>query len=515
MRRFMTAGLVGTAQAGGQLPPDDAPSDTMVGALAMESVERAYLLRAGATAVRQVAGYRPVRLHDAPEPAERDRQPFCNRAVEQLIGVIVAEQKEPLLVEALDRLRRSGQTLAPTLLPALLEGRSAAVREAALTVLGERGRWLSQFNPDWRWAASPWQHDGDKAPAEMEALWQEGAQAQRVEVLRRLRAMRPDQAREWLTTVWKREKADVRADLLKTLQIGLSLEDEPLLESALDDRAAAVREVARELLASLPGSAFSRRMRERAEQMLTFSHDALDAKPPISLPADWQRDAIGQGNLSVRGERATWLATILSMVPCAAWSQRFRLSPDALIAAVETSSWRDAVLEGWTRAAASFRDAEWALALWRRWAAPASQGDSRADRDALRDLVAPLVATGDLEAYAASYFTAESNPGSATFAEALSVLPTPWSAAFGQAFLSALRSFIETLSPAATDVSQWDSVLSDAAFALPPACFEIALAPTEVPESPQWRIRYLRNQLADFADTIRLRQQLFEEIPLP
>ena len=66
-----------------------------------------------------------LRLHDAPEPAERDRQPFCNRAVEQLIGVIVAEQKEPLLVEALDRLRRSGQTLAPTLLPALLEGRSA------------------------------------------------------------------------------------------------------------------------------------------------------------------------------------------------------------------------------------------------------------------------------------------------------------------------------------------------------------------------------------------------------
>ena len=513
MRRFITAGMVGTAQTGGEIPPDDAPTEVMVASLALDSVERAYLLRAGASAVRLAAGYQPIHLDNAPVAAEIDARPFCGPAVVLLIATCA--RSEPLLVVALDRLRRSGQTLAPELLPTILAIRSGDVREAAKPVLGARGRWLARFNPEWRWAAGEPLGAVDELVGDVESRWLEGSTDQRVEALRWLRAARPDQAREWLVATWKREKADARADLLNTLAIGLSLQDEPLLESALDDRAAAVRDAARNLLAALPESGFSRRMRERAEQMLFLAEGGVDAKPPAKIPPDWQRDGIGLKPVAGRGERVSWLAAVLSLVPCAVWSDRFGLSPDDLVMAVSTSRWSEAVLEGWTRAAATFKDADWSLVLWRRWAAHASQGDSRADRDTLRDLVAPCVPAPELEAHAAAYFNAQSNPGSATFEEALNALPTPWSVTFGHSFLHALRSFVETLDPAATDVAQWDSAIPVASLALPDACFATALEPLNIPDSPQWRIRALHHQLGEFVDTIRLRQQLNEEIPLP
>lgn len=514
MRRVITAGLVGTAQMGSDLPPDDPRTDEMVSSLGLESVERAYLLRAGASAVRQAAGYTPVRIERSVEPCPEEVLPPCGPTVEGIIGLLLSGNRLTLLAEALHLLRGAGRVVSPALVPGVLELRAADARTAALPVLGERGRWLSQFKTDWRWASTQTFDGTTEAPTNLESLWQEGTTDQRTEALRYLRRVSPGTARDWLAATWKREKADTRATLLGTLATGLSLDDESLLEPALDDRAAAVREVARNLLAALPGSAFSGRMRERAEHMLAFTRDAVEAKPPTTLPADWQRDGIGQKAAVGRGERASWLTTILSAIPCAVWSARFDLAPDELIAAVTSSSWRDAVLEGWTRAAAKFHDAEWALALWRRWAATAAKGDYRADRDTLRDLVAPLVPTGELEAYAASYFNAASNPGSASFEEAVAVLPTPWSAAFGLAFLAAFREFVAALDPAATDVAQWDSVLSVAAFALPPACFDAALEPLELPESHQWRIRAFRQQLGDFVDTIRLRQQLYEEISL-
>ena len=55
------------------------------------------------------------------------------------------------------------------------------------------------------------------------------------------------------------QKLRQRASLLAVLAPGLSLDDEEFLETALDDRAGEVREVARQLLSRLPGSAFRRR----------------------------------------------------------------------------------------------------------------------------------------------------------------------------------------------------------------------------------------------------------------
>lgn len=513
MRRFVTAGMVGIAQFGGELPATGAPSDALVGAFGGTAIERAYLFDAGAAAVCQAAGYTPIHMDEAPASASEETQPHCNPAVEQLIESLLGDHRTALLIEALHLLLRSGQALSPILLPPALDTRAPELRAAIAPVLGARGRWLSQFNPTWKWVASTFADTTGALPDDAESLWQEGTAGQRVELLGRLRALDPRQARDWLLDTWKREKADTRAELLKTLHVGLSTEDEPLLESALDDRAATVRAVAVDLLAQLPETAFTRRMRERAEGMLAYTNGKLEAKPPTQLPPDWQRDGVGQQSSSGRGERASWLTRVVSMVPCAVWSERFYQAPANLIASVAESRWRDAVLEGWTRAASRHGDTGWSLALWRYWSAPRGNDAESADRDELRDLLAPHVPLAELEAYAAGYFITASNPGGASFIEALAVLPTPWSASFGHAYLAALRAFIAALGPGAGDAAPWNETPEIAALALPPACFEAALDPIELPESGNVYLQYFRGQLEAFADTIRLRKQLYEEIP--
>jgi hypothetical protein len=203
------------------------------------------------------------------------------------------------------------------------------------------------------------------------------------------------------------------------------------------------------------------------------------------------------------------------LVPCAVWSERFNQSPDDLIAATSESPWRDWLLDGWTRSAARQHDAVWSLALWRYWLTPSTNLTENVVRDELHGLVAPFVPIGEREAYAASYFTTAGNVDSASFDNALSMLPTPWTPTFGHAYLAALRAFVAALDPGAKDTAPWDDTPSVAALNLPPACFEAALEPLVAPESDNWHIRNFRGQLGGLVETIRLRKQLYEEIPQP
>src|SRR5262249_44489792 len=133
-----------------------------------------------------------------------------------------------------------GQRLPHRLLPTALAEADTSVRAALAPVVGERGRWLAQLNDAWQWAARP-PLPADQLPPDAEAIWDEGSFADRCLVLKKLRAIDPAQARDWLAEVWAKEKAEQRAELLQIFDIALHPADEPFLEQALDDRSAAVR----------------------------------------------------------------------------------------------------------------------------------------------------------------------------------------------------------------------------------------------------------------------------------
>ncbi|MBX6752159.1 MAG: SWIM zinc finger family protein, partial [Micromonosporaceae bacterium] len=122
-------------------------------------------------------------------------------------------------------------------------------------------------------------HPGVEETADPSA-WETGSPAQRRGYLATLRRQDPAAARARLTDGWATLAATERADLLQTLAIGLGPDDEPLLQSALDDRRKEVRVVAADLLTVLPGSAYQERAIARARHHLVVDGTRVDVRLP-------------------------------------------------------------------------------------------------------------------------------------------------------------------------------------------------------------------------------------------
>jgi hypothetical protein len=171
-----------------------------------------------------------------------------------------------------------------------------------------------------------------------------GRSAERISYLADLRQRDADAARDLLAASWERETGADRGRLIATLERGLSVADEAFLEAALGDRAGAVRDEARRLLARLPGSAFGRRAGEEAGRVLRLEQGALVA--------------------TMTGPRLT---EVIAAAPLAGWTARFGLRPREIVALpVSGGASADVsadVRAGWRRAAVSQGDAEWLAAL--------------------------------------------------------------------------------------------------------------------------------------------------------
>ena len=130
--------------------------------------------------------------------------------------------------------------------------------DALRTILGVRGRWLAAKNPKWR------KYAGVHESAEPASVWETGTLHERLAALVSLRGTDPGRARELVASTFAADSADQRAKFVGEFARGLSMEDEPFLEAALDDRSKEVRRQAAELLRSLPESRLCLRMIERA-----------------------------------------------------------------------------------------------------------------------------------------------------------------------------------------------------------------------------------------------------------
>ncbi len=509
-----TAALVGTARGVGQ-----AATGTSVDTLSLpgSSTERDLLLRAGALAVYRAAGYTPNAAPEAQPPAPEETKPECPPSVVTLMESLLGARNSVLLAEALARFNQLGYRLPHLLLPmALMQTPSDCHPTMALAV-GERGRWLGQFNRQWAWVGETLTDISDALPPDAETIWEEGAQGQRAEVLRRLRKVDPRRAREWLADVWKREKVDARVAFLETFEDGLAAEDEELLNTALTDRTERVRELAAKLLTSLPTSALAARMRARAEAMLTLKNGAFDVRPATAVDADWERDGltekVGQGTT---GQRAAWMAQVLGSVPPSHWESHLGMTPETLIAATTGSKWRVNVVEAWTDAVGRFRERTWAVPLWRFWLdlSPKEMKQAHADRSGLCGIVAPMLTPTELEGFALEALTDPKKHDDFSLYEILDMLPRPWSAQVADAWIAGVLSFIGGIMAQTKLAEPWDDTLETAALALPETHFTNKVEPLDIPDSKHWQINYFRTQLEEWQTTVGLRRRIAKELPL-
>ena len=398
------------------------------------------LATAAVLAACRRAGARPGQPpRELPAPAGPDDRPPCSDAAVDVLELILSgEVPVPggvalLAGDWLAGAARAACRPPARLLPRLLDlgSGAAALRPAVETVIGPRGRWLAAHDDRWRWAAAdPIEADDDVAAARRFATAPRG---ERAALLDALRNADPRRGRDVLAAAWPKEPAADRAAFLAQLAIGLSDDDEPFLEAALDDRSTAVRAVAADLLGRLPSSRRARRMADRLRPLVTVGErpgstapggGGLSVTRPPEPDAAARRDGIDDAPPAGMGVGAWRTAQIVAGTPLSVWEERTGLHPaDVVDLAAEDSP---EILTGLERAAVAQSgraDPAWAVALFRRRPTPV-----------LLAALAPEPAAGELAAALARGLA----PRPAV-AELLAACPGPWPEPLAEAVLDRYR----------------------------------------------------------------------------
>ena len=329
-------------------------------------------------AVLATVARRAGRLPDQAEllpPSGPDPAPAVGPAAGHRLQRILGGENPDLLAEWLTAVVSRGYRAPEHLLPALLDrARRGApadpdLRRLAAEAGGARARWLAALNPDWRFvmayavtahAVSGPAVTGPAVSGHAQAgeqAWRLGDAGQRRGFLARLRATDPAAARDLIASSWAAAGTE-RVMFTSVLADGLSLDDEPLLEAALEDPAEDVRSWAAYLLASLPGSALGRRMADRARRCLRLETGQrgprLQVIAPSEVDATMRRDGVALGprvpGASQLADRTRIMLELLSRTPLDVWTTEFAL-PASQIVTLPSGDWAPVLFAGWSRAA--------------------------------------------------------------------------------------------------------------------------------------------------------------------
>ena len=363
--------MLGTERQPLKAWPGGNPLANLLTQLEVSKREQALLSAAALATVFERSGALPAKdASQLPAACVAEELPRANGHAGSLLRRLLEGDHPVLLSEWLSLATQRQQLAPPELLPALLElgVKQREARESILPVLGKRGRWLAEQNPEWVWS------EGAEAD---EGIWQTGEKPARLLFLRQLRRREPARALALLSETWKAEAPDDRAAFIAELETGLSPGDEAFLEAALDDKRKEVRMTAANWLKRLPESALVRRMEERAQRLLKYAPGETGsllklkkkraAMMEVTLPAvcdkAMQRDGIEQKPPQGFGEKAGWLLQLLEGVPLSFWIQQWKTTPADILAASLDGEWKKELFEAWTRAAVLQQNAEWAMAL--------------------------------------------------------------------------------------------------------------------------------------------------------
>ncbi len=325
--------------------PDAGTDERQLGENGGRGAEAALLASAAVLAAYRRAGRRAV---DAPRvlppAAEPDPRPPCSAAALDVLDLILSGAvpipggMALLAGQWLEGAARAGCRLPARLLPGVLElGLTPELRPIISRVAGPRGRWLAGHHDGWAWAAAGPVDTGEGAALRFAT----GGRAERSALLEAVRRADPSRGRDLLASTWKGDPAAERAALLAVLAVGLSDDDEPFLEAALDDRAGGVRQVAADLLGRLPSSRRSARMAARLRPLVTVdgrgAAGALSITRPPVPDAAQRRDGITDAAPSGMGVSDWRVLQLVAGAPLSFWTDHLRTTPDRVVALAAAS----------------------------------------------------------------------------------------------------------------------------------------------------------------------------------
>lgn len=377
-QEIVSSATLGTERANVALPPAPGQLGELLDQMDASNPERYLLGVSAAIALYRKAGQVPSIKKTLPQPAcEPDELPRCSPAAASRLATVLSGKYGTLLPEWLMLADKNGKRVPEELLPELLEWGTANPDQVdlILPVIGRRGIWLAALNPAWvvihtaRLAVSA-QDD------QLEESWQTGDRKSRRVLLRLLRAKTAASGRKLVASTWGEESADDRAAFLATFETNLSMQDEPFLEAALDDRSKEVRQTAARLLARLPQSRLVARITRRVQPLLRLEAGRWPlrrARFEVIFPETCDAELIRDGveakppRGKTIGEKTWWLLQMLEIVPPSFWGQAWNKPADELLDIAAQGDWRELLHEAWFTATMRHRQVEWAESFLRQY----------------------------------------------------------------------------------------------------------------------------------------------------
>jgi len=293
---------------------------------------------------------------------------FCSeKAAYNLALLLSSEEFAPALPEFLRHLENAQKIVPPEALPQVLNKCVVddELWKAIQNAIGERGKWLALQHPQWK----------NLLVKPVFENWETGKKSERLALLVYLRKHKPAKATALIASTWAEDGFQDRQHFLDTLHVNLSENDEPFLESCLDDKRKEIREIAAFLLSKIKNSALINRLFAEALTFLniptrTIKKLKIEVIIPEYFKAEWKRDGIQEKSHQFQvGQKANWLGQIIQKIPPSKWDKYFKLPPDETLDIFLRSEWSELLLQALINATGTFHSESsgWAEAILTFW----------------------------------------------------------------------------------------------------------------------------------------------------
>ncbi|MEL6148351.1 MAG: DUF5691 domain-containing protein [Chloroflexota bacterium] len=364
--QLVSSSLVGTRNRPYIKQDGDTSLDDLLADIHTDDEEQALLAAAAAIVIYREVGR--VQVSDytrkLPPLAPPEVHPVCSSEAARYLELILDGKVDPLLLKdwmdgaANHNVRVPEKYLLPVM--ELLATRSEMdIHPATAIIVGERGRWLSTQRKRWKFVN--WVDDFDR-------VWRSVSPRVQDVLFRLLRAAEPDRAREFIAARLDQFDENRQGKFIDWMATGpVTHEDEPFLESLLDEDHRDLNEAAADALRRLPTSAYVQRMKDRVRNRVWIEQDATGKEhlrwEAVSTVDDgMMRDTVDRtGYGSYQRPEAEHLAFMMRCVPPVAWSKWLgKTSHDLVALGAATPA---LFIRTWTRAVNVYGDREWAQAL--------------------------------------------------------------------------------------------------------------------------------------------------------
>lgn len=309
---------------------------------------------------RKVGFVLPTFSGTLPSAIEATNVQICSYKSSRHLALILKGDYDLALPEFIYYLTLHKKQLPPESLPKLLNDykKQAEFRNKLLPVLGERGRWLIQQNPDW----------SIFLPQTNISVWETGKKADRLSLLQYLRQTQAETALELLQPTWQTELVKDKVDFLKTFSVGISKSDEPFLETCTQDKRKSVRTEAIKLLATIEDSALVERMYQRVLACFSFKKGHLSIQLPDEVDEEAVKDGINPTlQMYSGGLKASRLGQMMAKIPPQRWELFFKENAHTCLQIFIRSPWSAVILQALVEASLSFPQSDWIKAISTYW----------------------------------------------------------------------------------------------------------------------------------------------------